>query len=248
MTQVMSPENAYSRGTQTIQTSSGKTRTFEFESWTANQGERSLTRYTQPAAIRGQAFLMLNHADDIWTYFPRTKRVRKLASSAKKQKVQGSDFTYEDMGSGDVFIKKFTPHLTGMETMDGEPCFHVELKGIPDQDPPYPLLHIWVRVKDFSPLKIDYYNDADINHKSLILSDIQVIDGYPTAMTMVMTDHLERSSTRMTTLEASYTWTPTEDFFSQRNLKQCCAPPYSCCHSSSGLNLISLATLNPKVT
>ncbi|MCF7826745.1 MAG: outer membrane lipoprotein-sorting protein, partial [Candidatus Marinimicrobia bacterium] len=109
----MSPENSYSKGSQTIITSSGQERVFEFDSWSAEKGKSVLTRYTKPAAIRGQAFLMLNNADDIWSYFPRTKRVRKLASHAKKQKMQGSDFTYEDMGGGDVFLTKFKSTLLG---------------------------------------------------------------------------------------------------------------------------------------
>ena len=44
VTNVMSPENTYSKGTQTIITSSGKERVFEFESWSAGKGESSLTR------------------------------------------------------------------------------------------------------------------------------------------------------------------------------------------------------------
>ncbi|MBT3228602.1 MAG: outer membrane lipoprotein-sorting protein [Candidatus Marinimicrobia bacterium] len=220
VTNVMSPENTYSKGTQTIITSSGKERVFEFESWSAGKGESSLTRYTKPAAIRGQAFLMLNNADDIWSYFPRTKRVRKLASHAKKQKMQGSDFTYEDMGGGDVFQTKFTPTLLGEETRDGDLVWQVELIGIPDLEPPYPKIILWVRQSDYFPVTLDYFNESGYNTKSLVLSDIEMIENYPTAMTMVMTDNKERSSTTMRNLEITYAWEPPKGFFSERNLKK----------------------------
>jgi len=220
VTNIMSPENSYSKGTQTIITSSGKERVFEFESWAAEKGESSLTRYTKPAAIRGQAFLMLNNADDIWSYFPRTKRVRKLASHAKKQKMQGSDFTYEDMGGGDVFQTKFKSTLLGEETRDGELVWKVEMIGISNQDPPYPKIILWARQSDYYPVALDYYNEIDFNTKSLVMSDIQVIEDYPTAMTMVMTDNKERSNTTMRTLEITYTWKPPKSFFSERNLKK----------------------------
>lgn len=220
VTNIMSPENTYSKGTQTIITSSGKERVFEFESWSAGKGESSLTRYTKPAAIRGQAFLMLNNADDIWSYFPRTKRVRKLASHAKKQKMQGSDFTYEDMGGGDVFLTKFKPTLLGEETRDGELVWQVELLGIPDQEPPYPKIVLWARQSDYFPVALDYFNESGYNTKSLVLSDIEMIENYPTAMTMVMTDNKERSSTTMHTLEITYAWEPPKGFFSERNLKK----------------------------
>lgn len=218
--ELMSPESMKSIGTQTIITSSGKSRTFEFESYMGDKGSSSLTRYTKPAAIRGQAFLTLNNADDIWTYFPRTKRVRKLASHAKKQKVLGSDFTYEDMGSGDVFLTKFNPRYLGDETINGDLCWRIELLGISDQDPPYPKIVMWARKSDYSPVQLDYYNDAGFKLKSLALSNIKDIEGIPTAMKMIMTDHKERSSTTMETLKATYSWTPPKDFFSERSLKK----------------------------
>ncbi|NHZ87007.1 MAG: outer membrane lipoprotein-sorting protein, partial [Planctomycetia bacterium] len=87
MSEIMTQENSKATITQTITTSSGKKRIFEFEMFTANEGEKTVMRYLKPSAARGQAFLMLNNADDIWTYFPRTKRIRKLASSSKNQKV-----------------------------------------------------------------------------------------------------------------------------------------------------------------
>jgi outer membrane lipoprotein-sorting protein len=220
VTAIMSPENSYSLGTQTIITSSGEERVFEFESWAAEKGKSSLTRYTKPAAIRGQAFLMLNNADDIWSYFPRTKRVRKLASHAKKQKMQGSDFTYEDMGGGDVFQTKFTSTLLSEEVKYEEAAWKVEMIGVPDRDPPYPKMILWARKSDYFPLAIDYYDEKGFNTKSLMLSDIQMIEGYLTAMTMVMTDNRERSSTTMRTLEVTYAWEPPEGFFSERNLKK----------------------------
>jgi len=220
VTEIMSPENVKSTGTQTITTSSGKTRTFEFDSYSGNKGESTLTRYTKPSAIRGQAFLTLNNADDIWTYFPRTKRVRKLASHAKKQKVQGSDFTYEDMGGGDVFLTKFTPKYLGDQEKNGELCWTVELIGIEAKDPPYPKIIMWARKLDYAPVHVDYFDKKGFNTKSLSLSDIQDIEGYPTAMKMEMVDHKERSSTTMETLEVTYQWDPPKDFFSERNLKK----------------------------
>ena len=66
----------------------------------------------------------------------------------------------------------------------------------------------------------DYYDEKDYNNKSLSLTDIQNIEGIPTAMKMEMVDHKERSSTIMETLEVTYTWNPPKDFFSERNLKK----------------------------
>ena len=78
-------------------TTSGKKRTFIFEAWSRDKGEKSLIRYLEPRRAKGQATLMLNNADDIWMYFPRTQRVRKLATHAKKQKA-GAPFSVKIAG------------------------------------------------------------------------------------------------------------------------------------------------------
>ncbi len=91
--------------TQTIQTTSGNTRTFEYDSYMGMNGENSLMIYKKPSRVRGNSILMTDNSNNIWSYNQRTRRVRKLASHAKKQKFEGSDFTYEDMGSGDSWKK-----------------------------------------------------------------------------------------------------------------------------------------------
>ena len=92
--EVLSPDSSRAKARMTISTTSGDTRTFLYESWSKNAGEKNLMRYLEPRRIKDQAVLMLNNADDIWMFFPRTQRVRKMATHAKKQKMQGSDFSY----------------------------------------------------------------------------------------------------------------------------------------------------------
>ena len=220
MTSIMTQKNSKGVMTQTITTSSGKQRTFEFEMFTADEGEKTMMRYLKPAAARGQAFLMLNNADDIWTYFPRTKRVRKLASSSKNQKVQGSDFSFEDLGSGDSWNKEYSSTTLGKEKLDGVDCWKLKSIGISEENPPYPKMIVYVRESDFYPLKIDYYDENNYVEKSLILEDIKEIEGIPTAMTMKMVNHSKGTETIMKTLSISYNWEPTADFFSERELKK----------------------------
>lgn len=220
MTSVWTVENSKGVMTQTIQTSSGQFRTFELESYSANEGERTLMRYLQPASIRGQAFLMLNNANDIWTYFPRTNRVRKLASHAKKQKVQGSDFTYEDMGSGDEWLEKFEATNLGPAVHVDQRVWKLQLDGISGQEPPYPKIMILVRQKDYFPLQVDYYDESSELLKSLYLENIREIEGIPTAMVMTMRNHQDATETMMEMLSVTYQWEPPTGFFSERNLKK----------------------------
>lgn len=220
MTDIMAQENSKAIMTQTITTSSGKQRTFEFEMFTANKGEKTLMRYLKPSAARGQAFLMLNNADDIWTYFPRTKRVRKLSSSSKNQKVQGSDFSFEDLGSGDSWNKEYISNNLGTEKYDGTDCWKLESIGIPGQNPSYPKMEVLLRKLDFYPIKIDYFDDNDFVEKTLLMGDIKEIEGIPTAIKMIMKNHLKGTETTMETLSITYNWEPPDNFFSERTLKK----------------------------
>ena len=86
--ELMNVDSVHAKAKMTILTTSGKTRTFIYESWSKDKGEKNLVRYLEPRRIKGLATLMLNHADDIWMFNPRTQRVRKLASHEKKQKMQ----------------------------------------------------------------------------------------------------------------------------------------------------------------
>ena len=219
---LLNPETSRAKSKITIITTSGQTRIFVYESWSKNSGEKNLIRYLEPRRTRGQATLMLNYADDIWMYFPRTKRVRKLATHAKKQKMEGSDFSYEDMGTGDAFINDFTAHRLDDEKMEGSDCYKLELTRNDNADISYSRLILWIVKDNFVPVVIDYYseNDPDKIEKRLVQSNIQIIQDIPTAMKMVMLNRLDNTKTEMEFLEIEYD-VPLEDgMFTERGLKK----------------------------
>lgn len=215
-------ETSYGKSKMTIVTTSGQKRTFIQESWSKDRGEKNLVRYLEPRRVKDQAVLMLNHADDIWMFFPRTQRVRKLASHAKKQKMQGSDFSYEDMGSGDAFIEDFASQRLEDEQKEGQDCYKLELRRNPDSDSSYSRLVMWVIKDNFLPIVIEYYDENDPVYllKTMVASDFQVIDGIPTAMKIVMHNENDNTQTEMELLEVKYDITLSDDMFTERSLKK----------------------------
>lgn len=214
--------SSHSISQMTIVTTSGNTRTFVFESWSKNNGEKTLMRYMEPSRVKGQATLMLNNADDIWMYFPRTQRVRKLATHAKKQKMEGSDFSYEDMGGGDAFINDFVATRLDDEEMQGHDCYKLELTRKPDTDVSYSRLFMWVIKENYYPIVIDYYDEDDPQRleKRLTQSDIKIIDGIPTAHEAVMHNKNDNTKTEMEMLEIRYNVDVPDDMFTERSLKK----------------------------
>ncbi|MBN4081293.1 outer membrane lipoprotein-sorting protein [Caldithrix abyssi] len=220
MTAIMSTENSKGLIRQTNHYEDGRTRSFELEMFSTGKGEKAMMRYLKPSSVKGQTFLMLNDGDDIWTYFPRTRRIRKLASHAKKQKVQGSDFSFEDFSSEDMWKKDYTSKILGEMDYEGTVCWKLEATVNPGADVDFPTVIMYIRQTDFYPLYMDYLDDKGRKEKSLYLSDIREIDGYPTALKMVMKNHLTGTKTVMETKEISFRWTPPKGFFSERNLKK----------------------------
>ncbi len=219
--ELMNPQSSKATMTMTITTTSGQQRTFEYLSYSKNYGEKTLMIYEKPSRVRGQKMLMLNHADDIWAYFARTRRVRKLATHAKKQKFEGSDFSYEDLGASDAFINDYSAKLVGEENKQDYDCYRLELTRKPDADVAYPKLVMWVIKENFVPVVIDYYEDnKDRVQKTLRQSDIQVIDGIPTGMNLEMVNHSDQSKTTMQFESVEYNIPLENELFTERGLKE----------------------------
>ncbi len=220
MTAIMSPENSKGLIKQTNHYADGKTRTFDMEMYSGDKGDKMLMRYFKPISVKGQTFLILNAGDDIWTYFPRTRRVRKLASHAKKQKVQGSDFSFADFSSENTWDEDYFVTNTGITKKAGVFCWVLKAEAREGADVDYSSVMLYVRQDNYYPVQIDYFHDDGDLEKTLTLTNIRKVDDYPTAMVIIMANYLTGTKTVMETLEMSYGWQPPKNFFSERSLKK----------------------------
>jgi len=219
---LMNQKTVYATMRMTFITTSGEERTLEYESWSKDRGEKNLIRYTKPSRVKDLAMLLLNNANDIWSYNPRTKRVRKMATHYKKQKMQGSDFTYEDMGSGDAFITDFTARRLDDEKMERYNCYKLELTKKKNVASQYSRLIMWIIKENFVPVAVDYYDEDDPNRwlKRLVQYDIKEIDGVPTSMRMVMYNKEDNAQTSMEIVSVKYNAPMDDNMFTERELQK----------------------------
>jgi outer membrane lipoprotein-sorting protein len=222
MTETLNPDQSEGKMKMTIMTTSGEDRTFQYKTYSKNGGERSLMKYLEPSRVKGQTILMLNDGDDIWTYFPKKNHVRKLATHAKKQKLEGSDFSYEDMGGSNTFIEEYESVRLDDEKKEGYTCYKLELIRKPHSDAGYSRLVIWVDQETLVPIVIDYFHedDPDLREKQLILRDIQLIDGIHTPMQYTMYNKLDDTKTNMEILEVNYDVNLPDNLFTEEGMKQ----------------------------
>lgn len=202
---------------QTIITSKGKSRVLSIQGFSKNSGDDQLSLYTGPARVKGDKILMLNGGDDIWFYTPRTDRVRHLASNARKQKVQGSDFSYQDLEQRD-YQEDFKMKLLGSEEISD--VNHYIVQAIPTSSgPDYAKLIFWVNQENFIVSKVEYYEE-ELLSKTLYASNVQKVGEHWVAMKLEMRNNESGSKTLLETKEIEINVNLDDSKFSTNYLKR----------------------------
>jgi outer membrane lipoprotein-sorting protein len=202
---------------QKVITPSGEERTFVVKGYSIDNGEKSLSIYEEPARVKGEKILSLNDGDDIWTYSPKTRRVRHLATHMKKAKVMGSDFSYEDIAGGN-YKEKFTFKLLPDENIDGVDCFKLELIPTP-KGPDYKKLLTWVDKNTWFGKKTEYY-DANGLLKTLSITETKMVEGRLVPWTIIMINNQSGGKTEMFTRSMTFSEKTPEWMFTEEGLKR----------------------------
>ncbi len=187
--------------TQTVVTPGGDSRTFKILAYASNGNEKGLTVYVAPSQVKGMKILTLNDGDDIWSYFPRTNRTRKIASSARNRKVQGSDFTYDDMAGGKM-AKNWQGEVVGSEKVEGIDCFKLSL--VPTESGPksYSKITAWVSKADYTSVRVEYFDLDGDKTKRLDIRNYKKISEVYVPFEYTMTNLMDGGKTTMKVVAA----------------------------------------------
>ncbi|MFK8051877.1 MAG: outer membrane lipoprotein-sorting protein [Woeseiaceae bacterium] len=138
----------------------------------ADDGDRTILFFEDPADVRGTAFLTHSHSDspsDQWLYLPALKRVKRIAANRRNGAFMSSEFSYEDLGNDEV--DKYRYRLIGDAVFAGVDCFHIER--IPTEQSGYSRQEVWLDKAELRLLKADYYDRGGALLKTLIAKDHQ---------------------------------------------------------------------------
>ncbi|MBD3236465.1 MAG: outer membrane lipoprotein-sorting protein [Candidatus Eisenbacteria bacterium] len=206
---------SYGTFRQTITTSGGSQRTLAARSWSISSGDISLLVYTAPPRVAGDKILLRKGGDQIWYYMERRDVTRHFVGSARRQSAMGSDFSYEDLATGDL-TEDYTAELLGFEELDGVGCIKLECRPT-ESGPSYERLLLWAGRDDHLTRRIDYFDEQG-RIKTLRLGDFQVIEGRRWGMRLVMTNHREGSQTKIVQEEITFDVDPDPQLFTQSAL------------------------------
>jgi outer membrane lipoprotein-sorting protein len=135
----------------------GAVKTREIRAWTRNnegKDDYRVMKFLSPADVQGVGFLVLAE-DAMYIYLPEFHRTRRIASSNKKDAFMGSDFSYEDMGTGG-FSRAYDPALL----REDDKTWTLELKRKPGADKPYARLVMTVDKAVSMAVRLECYDSG----------------------------------------------------------------------------------------
>ena len=130
----------------------------------ANDLNKILIRFLSPRDVENTALLTWEKQggdDDQWLNLPAVGKPKRIASSGKKNRFMGTDFSYEDLRP--EALDAYTYKLVGSETCDGKPCFVVE--AVPrtekeKQDSGYSRRKFWILKDSYYSVKREFYDST----------------------------------------------------------------------------------------
>ena len=189
-------------------------------------GDRLLMRFTYPNDIAGTSFLVWERdgaEDERFLFLPALGRVRRIAGSERQESFVGSDFTYEDIGGRALEDYTYTLLDANATFTDPEgrahPAYQLESRA-KQADALYPRVISLVRKDNFVVVRADIFNRRNEREKEYHVLRLEQVTGIWTALSVVMTNELDRTRTELTTTGVNYNVGLKESDFSRRELER----------------------------
>jgi hypothetical protein len=126
---------------------------------------RTLIRMTYPPDLRGTTLLVLENGardDDRFLYLPVSRRIRRIAGGQRGDRILGTDFSYEDLGAGD--LDDFRHERLSDARLDGVDCYVVETEELHPGPGSYRRTS-WISRDRFVPLRVEYERHGRLSRR-----------------------------------------------------------------------------------
>jgi len=216
MENVSSPDTAVLKG-RMITTDRFGSKEIAFTSW-AEGDNKSLLEFT---SVEEEGQKILRIGDDLYVYYPDAQRTIRMQGSALRESIMGSDFSYEDMTTGDRgILADYQAELLGSETIDGFDCYRIKLTA-KSRDLPYYLKEIWVDKEIFVYRKMQMFALSGRLLKEVLVRNIRKMGVYQVPVETLMTDKMKKNSSTAFFIDGMETdVNPGRNFFSLRELSR----------------------------
>lgn len=184
----------------------------------------TLVRFSAPQAVKNVGLLIEDRgeaANDIWSYTPSTRSLRRLAGSQKQNWFMGTDFTYEDFEDYKLPRHDFSLVGTAQPCLAWAACQQVEARPKADEAGAsgYARKVYYIEQASLYPVQVDYYGADGRLAKQLKADALKTQDGFPRPTAQTMFNLLENKSTRLVTVQDQINPGLADSQFSQRALR-----------------------------
>lgn len=192
---------------------------------TADGLSRTLVRFLSPRDVERTGVLTWENAngvDDQWMYLPAMKKVKRVASSGKKNRFMGTDFAYEDLRPEATEAHTYTVVRT--EPCDKETCWVIEAVAATPalaEETGYSRRQLWVQQSNHMTVRVDFYDKANKLEKQQTNRHIKNVSGSVwRANEIEMRDVVEGTRTVNEVLDRTLNTGLKEELFSQVELEE----------------------------
>ncbi len=186
-----------------------------------SDGDKSVFIFKKPNDIKGIGLLTFEHkrkSDEQWLYLPASGRLKKISSDNKSGSFQGSEFSYEDLGTTEIEKYRYKYQEDGK--FDGQDCF-ILIRYPTERSSGYSKQVSWVRKDNFQPLKVEYYDRKNEHLKTLLFKRYKKLKGkYWRAYYMDMENVQTGKRTTLTMINLRIGTGLSKDRFTTRALKR----------------------------
>jgi outer membrane lipoprotein-sorting protein len=160
----------------------------------------------------------------LYVYSPDTEEVMLISGHMLKESMMGSDLSYEDTINNDTLSSRYTPVLSGSETVngngEGRDCWVLELAA-KKRTESYPKQKLWIDKQYGDVMRIEYFALSGAKLKEFALVKIDTISGKRFPVEYQMRDLLRKNSKTTFVMKNVVLDKPIADsVFSQRNLER----------------------------
>ncbi|CAM3636321.1 outer membrane lipoprotein-sorting protein [Parendozoicomonas haliclonae] len=172
--------------------------------------------FSRPSDVRNTVFRVVRHPgedDDRWLYLPGLDLVKRISAGDKRTSFVGSDFFYEDVSGRDPSAD----HHRLVKTTDE----HYVLESTPKdaQSVEFASYQSWISKETLMPVTVEYKNHKGVVYRRMEALKVELIQGYPTAVSAKITDLERGSSTEMQMRGIQYDIGLPQSLFSERSLR-----------------------------
>lgn len=185
----------------------------------------TVVRFVSPLAVRGVSILIEDAGgavNDIWTYTPSTKSLRRVAGSQKQNWFMGTEYTFEDFEDYKLGSYAFVEEAPASPCLSWPKCRVVDARPAAAEEVKasgYSRKRYYLEAESLFPVAIDYFDRDGALVKKLVVEGLRRSGEYTRPTAQTLTNLANGRATRLVVTDQRLATGLDASIFTQRHLR-----------------------------